>query len=75
MATWTEALLKRAILLRYGTLSLPAKPIMSYTQVAAKVGRAPMPLWRRMKKYEETGQFMLQRKWGKGSSRDLKLEK
>ena len=29
-ATWTEALLKRAILLRYGTLTLPAKPVMSY---------------------------------------------
>ena len=72
---WSEALLRTAILLRYGTLTLPAKPIMSYTKVAAKVGKSPMALWRRIKKYEETGEFMLKRKWGKGSTRDLALEK
>lgn len=66
--------MKTAVLLRYGTFNRPATPIMSIKKVAMRVGKARMPLYRRLKEYEKTGRFVLKKKWGFKPKIDKNLE-
>lgn len=72
---WSESLLKKMVLLRFGSFNRPSPPVLSYRKVAAKIGRSEMSVYRRLKLYEETGQLVGYVRRGGRPRADTEFEK